>query len=232
MTKKCTKCNQIKLVLNFYKNRAICKPCYKIHYLSFSYEKRQKIKEYDRLRKDKRKDGILKKIYGIDLIQWKLMLDQQENKCYICSKTFDPSNLKEIQLDHDHITNKIRKLLCTKCNLSLGYNKNTDVPIWVLENTLQYLDQKKDSTYKYYVSWRHSRPGKFQLLLNECNNKCEICKMQFLNTSIQTNPYVDHNHKSGFVRGILCNSCNSRLGMIQESPSLILACINYIKEHI
>ena len=40
---------------------------------------------------------------------------------------------------------------------------------------------------------------------------------------------VDHDHKTGKVRGILCNNCNTGLGMLQDNPKLLLRAISYLK---
>lgn len=41
---------------------------------------------------------------------------------------------------------------------------------------------------------------------------------------------VDHNHKTGEVRGLLCSKCNVCLGYAQDDPKLLLKMINYLKK--
>ena len=50
----------------------------------------------------------------------KQRLEDQGGKCAICSKT-TPGGRGNWHIDHDHVTGEIRGLLCTKCNLMLGY---------------------------------------------------------------------------------------------------------------
>jgi hypothetical protein len=45
-----------------------------------------------------------------------------------------------------------------------------------------------------------------------------------------TAAFVDHNHKSGVVRGILCNGCNAGLGFFNEAPERMLAAIRYLEK--
>jgi hypothetical protein len=46
------------------------------------------------------------------------MLEEQEGVCYICKKAdYD----RELGVDHDHTTGEVRKLLCRKCNMGIGY---------------------------------------------------------------------------------------------------------------
>jgi len=42
---------------------------------------------------------------------------------------------------------------------------------------------------------------------------------------------IDHNHSTGEVRGVLCNSCNSALGLLEEDDSKILALLAYNRKH-
>ena len=47
------------------------------------------------------------------------MYNNQDGKCAICG--MDGGMLKRgLAIDHDHNTNKIRGLLCGKCNTALG----------------------------------------------------------------------------------------------------------------
>ncbi len=43
--------------------------------------------------------------------------------------------------------------------------------------------------------------------------------------------YVDHCHKTGKVRGLLCHHCNVALGLLMESPSKIKGLMYYAEKH-
>jgi hypothetical protein len=73
-------------------------------------------------------------------------------------------------------------------------------------------------------------------LINEQNNLCAICRKA--ETSLFRNIpgkikqlAIDHNHKTGKVRGLLCWKCNSMLGRVQENVDLIRAMIDYLNKH-
>lgn len=55
-------------------------------------------------------------------------------------------------------------------------------------------------------------PDCFQLMLAVQQNACNICKEPFSKP-----PHVDHDHKTGEVRGLLCSRCNQGLGLFRES---------------
>ncbi len=42
---------------------------------------------------------------------------------------------------------------------------------------------------------------------------------------------VDHNHSTGKVRQLLCNSCNLLLGMAKENTSTLTKAIEYLDKH-
>ena len=44
--------------------------------------------------------------------------EEQENRCAICDK---PSSNNKLAWDHNHQTGKTRSLLCTPCNLAVGW---------------------------------------------------------------------------------------------------------------
>lgn len=43
--------------------------------------------------------------------------------------------------------------------------------------------------------------------------------------------HVDHDHKTGKVRGLLCNNCNTILGHAKDSILVLEAAIRYLEEH-
>lgn len=56
--------------------------------------------------------------YGITIQQYEEMEAAQEGKCAICKEP--RSEKRRLHTDHCHATQKVRGLLCTRCNLGLG----------------------------------------------------------------------------------------------------------------
>lgn len=40
---------------------------------------------------------------------------------------------------------------------------------------------------------------------------------------------IDHNHQTGAVRGLLCDSCNNGLGRFKDNPFILQAAIKYLQ---
>lgn len=56
----------------------------------------------------------------------------------------------------------------------------------------------------------------FEMLLNQQGGKCAICGYDDLSDK-NFFPLVDHDHKTGIVRGLLCLNCNQALGKLKDS---------------
>lgn len=65
-------------------------------------------------------------------------------------------------------------------------------------------------------------------LFKSQENKCLICGCEFQG---KIKGFVDHNHNTGLVRGILCQKCNSLLGMANEDPKILENAIKYLQRY-
>ena len=100
--------------------------------------RREYIKLWEKKNKRKLQGYRLKRKYGVTVDEKDSILKNQLNQCGICSNEF--RNSKDAHLDHDHITKKIRGILCGRCNRALGYFKdNKDI----LKNAIIYLEKHK-----------------------------------------------------------------------------------------
>lgn len=76
----------------------------------------------------------LKNRYALSVDQYNTMLQQQNNKCAICKEIFS----SKICVDHNHTTGKVRSLLCTPCNVGLGFFKENAE---TLTKAIEYLKE-------------------------------------------------------------------------------------------
>ena len=62
-------------------------------------------------------------------------------------------------------------------------------------------------------------------MFKDQDGKCAICPRLFKSVSGAS---VDHCHKTGKVRGLLCKSCNAYLGSVKDDPETIAKAANYV----
>lgn len=62
-------------------------------------------------------------------------------------------------------------------------------------------------------------------LIKSQSNRCAICSNIFKELSEM---HIDHCHKSGNVRGLLCHNCNSGIGMLKDSADIIFSAYEYL----
>jgi len=68
--------------------------------------------------------------------------------------------------------------------------------------------------------------AEFNALLNQQGGQCKICGSKEWKGPA---PYVDHDHTTGRVRGILCHNCNVALGLVMENVETLKKMIEYLK---
>ncbi len=106
---RCGKCKQNKPISEFCKNKkarsgwsTTCKQC----------------------SKENGRKHYLKRTYGIDEATYDAMLLEQGNVCAICHKPETAVHMGKtprLSVDHDHVTDAIRGLLCYRCNHLVGF---------------------------------------------------------------------------------------------------------------
>ena len=82
------------------------------------------------------RDRKLRTRYGIAISDYDAMLAAQSGHCAICPATEPGGRAKFFHVDHDHVTGKVRGLLCSDCNLTLGKMKDSPT---LLEAAASYL---------------------------------------------------------------------------------------------
>jgi hypothetical protein len=146
--KTCNQCSITKPVSEFYKGRAKCKSCREEYLTSYRSTKRERTLSNKRRWKEKNPDKVksaaLMSDYGINLDQYRLMLTLQNNCCAIC-KVHKDTFTNALHVDHNHITGKVRGLLCLSCNRALGLLKDNKDLFLSAANYLEVTDGKKEN---------------------------------------------------------------------------------------
>ena len=68
-------------------------------------------------------------------------------------------------------------------------------------------------------------------MLDSQNHSCAICGDYLpLKGGRKSGPAVDHCHKTGYVRGILCPPCNRGIGQLRDSVDILEKAVAYLKK--
>ena len=116
---------------------------------------------------------------------------------------------------------------CKDCKKE--YNKNhkshmkESSKIWADEHKerVKEISRKGHLKRKYSIS-----PEDYNRLMKQQNNKCLIC-----HRIPDKKLFIDHNHKTGKVRGLLCQNCNLMIGNAGEDINILLSGIEYLRRN-
>jgi hypothetical protein len=118
-TKRCSHCGETKPIDDFFPRRSrkdgrveYCRPCAQLR---------------------KRMNGLHER-YGITPQEFDALMTSQGGGCAICRK---PPRSRRLHVDHEHVTGRIRGLLCFKCNASIGYMHDSPA---LLQAAISYLE--------------------------------------------------------------------------------------------
>ncbi len=77
---------------------------------------------------------------------------------------------------------------------------------------------------------------RYNEILDSQGGVCAICGLEetVIDTRYNTTRHlaVDHCHKTGVVRGLLCNSCNPLIGNARDSVKILTNAITYLRKNI
>jgi len=141
---------------------------------------------------------------------------------YICSCCKDPKEEAEMAVKGGVSKRTGRPLLrsiCRKC-----FNRRRDVA----------RKQHKSLTRKVRLNRKRRAitvfkkygllPEHVELIYQMQGGRCVIC-----GEVMESKGCIDHHHDEGYVRGLLCNGCNTGLGLFRENVEYLRNAIGYLK---
>lgn len=100
-------------------------------------------------------------------------------------------------------------------------------------------EKNRETRKKYYQKYKNSKILsydlnkkygitllEYQILLKKQGKVCAICLKKCEHKERLS---VDHDHKTGIVRGLLCDSCNNGISRFQDNINLLKNAIKYLK---
>lgn len=70
----------------------------------------------------------------------------------------------------------------------------------------------------------------YDLMFEQQRGRCKICNRH--QSIFARKLFVDHCHKTGKVRGLLCSTCNSGIGHLQDNIKILQSAIEYLKMNL
>jgi hypothetical protein len=145
---------------------------------------------------------------------------------------------KKITFCKNHPEKQVRaKKLCQQCYMNQLYKKNPIMRQKARNRTNAYrknnlekvrqADREKHLKKKFNIGI-----SEYESLQSAQNNLCAICKNpETTSCRGQKINYlaVDHCHRSGVIRGLLCFKCNTAISIIENTPNILESIREYLK---
>ena len=169
---------------------------------------------------------------GVCVICGKIFTPQKKNGRYItCSNECAKSRMSQVAKEWNrkiYNKDKINKNKERQERKAKQLLNETDI------QKEARLNKERERGFRRRVSQREGRlwrtykitTEEYEAMLKKQNNQCAIC-----NKTIDKNLCIDHDHKSGIIRGLLCGKCNQGIGLLNEDISTFKRAIRYLKKY-
>lgn len=204
--KFCTACQMLKPVGDYYLRssgylEARCKPCVIEANSRRKAERRQREREA------------------------RLALPRSEVK--VCTACGERKAKTEFYVRHNQCKE------CLKAKAAERYS-DPEVRARVVAQARQYHDRTRPARRAKSLAKYGITPEQYDALFDEQGGRCAICRREGLRLGAGGDANrrnvlcVDHCHDSGEVRGLLCQTCNRAIGLMQDDPDLLRSAITYL----
>lgn len=180
------------------------------------------------------------------------------NECLNCNKSFKPSkNDKRIKFCSEECRKEYRKKTSYmknyySCNIDKWKERQSEQSFKNKKNEARRLKYANDEEYRNkikakVVEYNKRNPNKkteqhlreygltmedYNNMLKAQNNACAICG-GINNTEIYIRRplFIDHNHNTNQIRGLLCDRCNFLIGNARENINILSNAIEYLRRY-
>ncbi len=74
--------------------------------------------------------------------------------------------------------------------------------------------------------------AEYHAMVKRQGGRCAICRSESVMVEqVDRRWHVDHCHKTGKVRGLLCNRCNMAIGLLGDDPDRAVRAAKYLRRH-
>lgn len=205
LSKRCSKCAEERFLTQYHQDNnssdgraSTCGPCRSAHWKEKYKEKGARLERYKK-RKEAQEENIAN-VFAIKNIGGK--------KCTDCAQ------IKPIgSFQKKHTSSDGKKSKCKEC-------ANKTYREW--QPKRDKISSKKWNIKKNYgLTWEE-----YSGLLESQKGNCAICECDM--SKVKQGPCIDHCHKTGVIRGLLCAWCNRGLGLFKDNKKSLLGAMVYI----
>jgi hypothetical protein len=93
----------------------------------------------------------------------------------------------------------------------------------------QTLTQRRLWRFRNYLKEYGLTVEDYFVLLKQQNGRCATCGQLPEKQASKSRLVVDHDHETGYVRGLLCDTCNRALGMLGDDLQRLMTACEYLR---
>lgn len=148
---------------------------------------------------------------------------EQKKKRYTSHRKWVENNLERYRAYHK----KYNALESTKIRRKEIYRKNIE---HIKKRDREHYYKTRDRHRELHISKRYGiSVERYREMFKVQKSLCAICgESETVKNKVLS---VDHNHKTGEVRGLLCGHCNRALGYLREDISLLPKIQKYLEHY-
>lgn len=127
--------------------------------------------------------------------------------------------------------------ICNICNTEKDlkyFGPHINANKYGISRICKECNRGKSKTRQMYSKYGITTDKVKQMLIDQ-NNTCKVCfsNIKYLSRFNKRNESacIDHCHKTGKVRGLLCSNCNRALGLLKDNESIMLRAYNYLVQY-
>ncbi len=138
--------------------------------------------------------------------------DGKDSQCKFCKQEYEKNRVEG--------KSPVKENTCTECKIikpASEFHKN--------KNKCKGIESKCKSCRNIIIVEKRFglEKGQLKKMKEQVDFKCEICYNELPLA-------VDHCHKQGHVRGLLCSNCNNGLGRFKDNIDYLKNAIKYLEE--
>lgn len=98
------------------------------------------------------------------------------------------------------------------------------------ENREKYMPTDRQAHDKYLQRTYGIDIEEFDRIWSSQGETCAVCEGRHSDSARNRRPTVDHDHKTGRVRGLLCFTCNTSIGKLGDTYEALQRAADYLKD--